>query len=240
MNTWSSNTSILQKIIHAKSNDSTWENFVEYCKYRNQGIRDLAFKKLKIFISTAQDWSLEKQKEFIISLFELISNDADIDDVFTFPLKQFLIEVLQIWSVKEPSDIRPHRWMGIYLATGEDSEQFLKRTIELGGVAEQAAITDLISYYVKGIEFGTHELPSGYCGDLEEDQKNFPFIVQLINKIQDEENKKYLTTQLQYQANLILTWLNNTINPVDAIRTWEKERIKGFEEVVLRSLNSIL
>lgn len=172
-------------------------------------------------------------------MFELINKDLDIDKVLTIPLKQFLTEVIQKWRVSEPSDIRPLRWMGIYLATGEEMEQLLKKTIDLGGVAEQEAIIHLISYYVKGIEFGTHELPSGYCGDLQDDQETIPFIAYLLNKIKDQEIKKNLTEQLQYQVNLILTWLNNTINPVDAISTWERDRIKVFEDTVLRSINSI-
>jgi hypothetical protein len=240
MYTWSNDTSILQRIILAKNYESRWEYFVEYCKLRNQGFRDLAFKKLKLFILEAQVWSFENQKEFIISLFELINKDAETDEVFTFPLKQFLTEVLQKWRVSEPSDVRPLRWMGIYLTTGEETEHFLKKAIELGGVPEQAAMIHLTSYYVKGIEFGTHELPSGYCGDLADDQNNFPFIVQLINQIQNMEKKKYLTEQLKYQASLILSWLKNTTNPVDAISTWEKERIKDFEDTVMRSLKSIL
>lgn len=239
MHTWNEESSALLRIMMAKNHDSRWKDFVEYCKLKNDGLRDLAFKKLKIFILKAEDWNFEDQKEFVISLFELISDASDIDEVFTFPVKQFLTEVLQKWRVREPSDIRPLRWMGIYLETGEEMERLLKKAIELGGMAEQEAMIHLITYYVRGIEFGTHELPSGYCGDLAEDQENFPYIFQLINNIQDVKKKKDLTEKLQNQVTLILSWLNHTLNPVDAISTWEKDRIKDFEDTVLRLLNSL-
>jgi hypothetical protein len=56
MHSWSEATPSLQKIIISKNNDSLWESFVEYCKLKEQGLRDLAFKKLKIFIINAQQW----------------------------------------------------------------------------------------------------------------------------------------------------------------------------------------
>jgi len=65
-------------------------------------------------------------------------------------------------------------------------------------------------------------------------------MVQLIDRIWDDNIKEQKIGQIQEQLELILDWLKHTQNPVDAIRLWEKEQIKELENMILHYLNNSL
>lgn len=109
-------------------------------------------------------------------------------------------------------------------------EAGLRKAIELGGDTEQEAMIYLVSNYIHTLEFGTHEFPSGYCGDLSECIEKLPYMLQLINRIQNKNIKEQNIGQIQEQLHLILDWLKHTQTPVDAVRTWEKEQTKELEK----------
>jgi hypothetical protein len=228
----------LQRIIQLKSGDPGWLGFVKYCESKEKGLRKLALTQLDQFIKTAQTWGFDVQKQFAIDFFSYVSETTEYYEVLTHPLEIYLKTVLEHWIIENPSDPRPYRWMGMYVS-GTDIERLLKRAIELGGNEEQEAIIRLSEFYIKGLEFGTHELPSGYCGLLHEDQENLPFVIELIHRISNEEIRSDLMNELVYYFSLIVNWLRNTPSPVDAEHLWSKEQIEVFEHVVASNLGSI-
>ena len=75
-------------------------------------------------------------KSLLLSLFTILDTSNEKNEVLTFPLNYFLIDILYHWIEKDPSDSRPFRWMGLYMGSGntdEDLEQLLQKAIELGG-----------------------------------------------------------------------------------------------------------
>ena len=239
----SKNHTALQTIIIHMSTNENWHDFISYCQQLEAGLRKIAFKHLDTFITNAKKWESKDQQEFAIMLFTILDTSNEKNEVLTFPLNCFLIDILYHWLEKDPSDSRPFRWMGLYMGSGntdEDLEQLLQKAIELGGDTEQEAMIRLVSYYIDCLEFGTHEFPSGYCVDLNECIEKLPYMVQLIDRIWDDNIKEQKIGQIQEQLELILDWLKHTQNPVDAIRLWEKEQIKELENMILHYLNNSL
>ncbi len=120
----------------------------------------------------------------------------------------------------------------------DDLEKFLRKAIELGGDTEQEAMIYLVSNYINTLEFGTHEFPSGYCGDLSECIEKLPYMLQLIDRIQNKNIKEQNIGQIQEQLHLILDWLKHTQTLVDAVRIWEKEQTKELEKVIVYYLHN--
>ena len=163
------------------------------------------------------------------------------DEVLTFSLNSFLIDILYRWTENNPFDSRPFRWIGIYMDSSnkeDDLEKFLRKAIELGGDTEQEAMIYLVSNYINTLEFGTHEFPSGYCRDLSECIEKLPYMLQLIDRIQNKNIKEQNIGQIQEQLHLILDWLKHTQTPVDAVRIWEKEQTKELEKVIVYYLHN--
>ncbi|PGU09901.1 hypothetical protein COD21_17550 [Bacillus cereus] len=233
-------TALQTIIIHMNTNEH-WHDFISYCKLLEAGLRKLAFKHLETFISNAKKWESKDQEEFAISLFTILDVSNEKDEVLTFPLHSFLIDILYRWTENNPFDSRPFRWIGIYMDyfnKDDDIEKFLRKAIELGGDTEQEAMIYLVSDYINTLEFGTHEFPSGYCGDLSECIERLPYILQLIDRIQNKNLKEQNIGQMQEQLHLILDWLKHTQNPVDAVRIWEKEQTKELEKSLVYYLNN--
>ncbi|KLA04320.1 hypothetical protein B4158_2785 [Bacillus cereus] len=120
----------------------------------------------------------------------------------------------------------------------DDLEKSLRKAIELGGDTEQEAMIYLVSNYINTLEFGTHEFPSGYCGDLSECIEKLPYMLQLIDRIQNKNIKEQNIGQIQEQLHLILDWLKHTQIPVDAVRVREKEQTKELEKVIVYYLHN--
>lgn len=205
------------------------------------GLRKLAYKHLETFISNAKTWESKDQEEFAISLFTILDALNEKDEGLTFSLNSFLIDILYRWTENNPIDSRPFRWIGIYMDSSnkeDDLEKSLRKAIELGGDTEQKAMIYLVSNYINTLEFGTHEFPSGYCGDLSECIEKLPYMLQLTNRIQNKNIKEQNIGQIQEQLHLILDWLKHTQTPVDAVRTWEKEQTKELEKSIVYHLNN--
>ncbi|MDA2476047.1 hypothetical protein [Bacillus cereus] len=212
-----------------------------YCQHREAGLRKLAYKHLETFISNAKKWESKDQEEFAISLFTILDALNEKDEVLTFSLNSFLIDILYRWTENNPFDSRPFRWIGIYMDSSnkeDDLEKFLRKAIELGGDTEQEAMIYLVFNYINALDFGTHEFPSGYCGDLSECIEKLPYMLQLINRIQNKNVKEQNIGQIQEQLHLILDWLKHTQIPVDAVRIWEKEQTKELEKSIVYHLNN--
>ena len=195
-----------------------------------KGLRKLAYKHLETFISNAKKWESKDQEEFAISLFTILDASNEKDEVLTFSLNSFLIDILYRWTENTPFDSRPFRWIGIYMDSSnkeDDLEKSLRKAIELGGDTEQEAMIYLVSNYIHTLEFGTHEFPSGYCGDLSECIEKLPYMLQLTNRIQNKNIKEQNIGQIQEQLHLILDWLKHTQIPVDAVRIWEKNKLRN-------------
>ncbi|MFC9448167.1 hypothetical protein ACFTSE_18450 [Bacillus cereus] len=233
-------TALQTIIIHMNTNEH-WHDFISYCKQLEAGLRKLAFKHLETFISNAKKWESKDQEEFAISLFTILDVSNEKDEVLTFPLNSFLIDILYRWTENNPFDSRPFRWIGIYMDSSNkdnDLEKSLRKAIELGGDTEQEAMIYLVSDYIDTLEFGTHEFPSGYCGDLSECIERLPYMLQLIDRIQNKNLKEQNILQVQEQLHLILDWLKHTQNPVDAVRIWEKEQTQKLEKSIVYYLNN--
>lgn len=218
-----------------------WQDFICYCQHREAGLQKLAYKHLETFISNAKKWESKDQEEFAISLFTILDALNEKDEVLTFALNSFLIDILYRWTENNPIDSRPFRWIGIYMDSSnkeDDLEKFLRKAIELGGDTEQEAMIYLVSNYINTLDFGTHEFPSGYCGDLSECIEKLPYMLQLINRIQNKNIKEQNIGQIQEQLHLILDWLKHTQIPVDAVRIWEKEQTKELEMVIVYYLHN--
>ncbi|EJR98524.1 hypothetical protein [Bacillus cereus] len=233
-------TTLQTIIIHMNTNEH-WHDFICYCQHREAGLRKLAYKHLETFISNAKKWESKDQEEFVISLFTILDALNEKDEALTFALNSFLIDILYRWTENNPFDSRPFRWIGIYMDSSnkdDDLEKFLRKAIELGGDTEQEAMIYLVSNYIHTLEFGTHEFPSGYCGELSECIEKLPYMLQLINRIQNKNIKEQNIDQIQEQLHLILDWLKHTQIPVDAVRTWEKEQTKELEMVIVYYLHN--
>ena len=93
------------------------------------GLRKLAYKHLETFISNAKKWESKDQEEFAISLFTILDASNEKDEVLTFSLNSFLIDILYRWTENTPFDSRPFRWIGIYMDSS-NKEDDLEKSFE--------------------------------------------------------------------------------------------------------------
>lgn len=68
--------------------------------------------------------------------------------------------------------------------------------------------------------------------------RKLPYMLQLIDRIQNKNIKEQNIGQIQEQLHLILDWLKHTQIPVDAVRVREKEQTKELEKVIVYYLHN--
>ncbi|TKJ02565.1 hypothetical protein FC702_18045, partial [Bacillus cereus] len=70
--------------------------------------------------------------------------------------------------------------------------------------------------------------------------EKLPYMLQLIDRIQNKNIKEQNIGQIQERLHLILDWLKHIQTPVDAVRTWKKEQTKALEKVIVYYLHNSL
>ncbi len=87
-----------------------YENFADYCLFREKGLRKLAFEALDKFMLDIQVTSRQIQQKIANELVELHAV-SEIHTLLPYPLKELLVNILQNWCNQKPADPTPYRWV---------------------------------------------------------------------------------------------------------------------------------
>lgn len=228
----------IEKIKAIQGMNEKYTFFIKYCNAKKNGLRKEAFKNLDIFLKEANEWSDEEKRNFIIDIFCIIETNSDGEWILSKPLKVFSVKVLHKWIEGCKTDSRPFKWLGMFMRfeIKENSCEFLKKAIELGGESEQTAIKKLLGIYINGLDYATHELPFGYLGNLEDDIKEFDEMTKILNMLKDEELKSEFNEDIKYLQDLILDWSYFLKLNLKDFESWRKSQGKTIDKIITHKL----
>jgi hypothetical protein len=135
--------------------------YVEYLNCLELGLRRQALGHIESLIGTLQQLDVSRQRE----LASILCRETAISTghkLIPHPLQtEFIKPVIRDWLESDPDVAEPRRWTG-------DLED-LKRAVELDPSCDYTRWR-LVLRILEYVGFSTHELPSGYLGDVETDE----------------------------------------------------------------------
>jgi hypothetical protein len=135
--------------------------YVEYLNCLGQGLRQQALGHIESLIGSLRQLDVSRQRE----LASILCRETAISTghkLIPHPLQaEFIKPVIRDWLESDPDAAEPRRWTG-------DLED-LKRAVELDSFCDYTRWR-LIMRILGHVGFSTHELPSGYLGDVEVDE----------------------------------------------------------------------
>lgn len=144
-------------------------SFLQFVNQAERGRQREANQALESFIKQAERWSAERRRDFAAWLLGIVEGLPDAHEVLAAPLRtRFLQPVLMGWRTALPEDIRPYRWMGLFLETPDQLDN-LRAAIRLGGQQEQRAMLKLVHKALYAFWYNQHHMPAEYMGDPAKD-----------------------------------------------------------------------
>lgn len=138
------------------------ETYVAYLRARDSGDRRRALSILPEFIAEATSWPFERRRDFVDRVCALKLQTLAQQGLIPYPLEiSVVLPTLEEWIRREPTHPAPFRWRS------RDVDD-LRRAIQLDP-NEQIARRLLIACHSYRLSFAVHELPEGYCGQLDTD-----------------------------------------------------------------------
>lgn len=191
-----------------------WEGYARYCRLRERGLRGDALRYLGEFLRAAEKWTFEERREFAVWLSRMLeARENRYDDLTPHPLiAKLLRPTLLEWAEREPGDVLPHRWLGMFFSgyphakSGWSSREHLRRAIELDP-AEQPARIRLIHHQLGSLDFAVHHLPDYYIGDPGEDLAFTTGVAGLIEGVADPGTRSELRAELEGIRQLVEDWV---------------------------------
>lgn len=199
----------LLNVAEGANKNPRWKDYAQYCYYREKGLRKEAFQFLNKFLKASEAWILKDRIEFVkflISNFETVK-EADFG-LFPQPLSEKLVKpTLEEWTENEENDSAPFRWYGKYYRSGKH----LNKALEINPYDDQTRVVWL-NWLTYNIYSAVHHLPDGYIGDPIEDLETAKTIQEHIDKLSDDEHRKYWQKELDEDLELVknyIEWKNS-------------------------------
>lgn len=224
----SQNNALLLVAAVAKKN-SLWIDYADYCIMREEGLRKQSFEKLNLFINKFKSFTIDQQIEFVKFIYEFAESVKDADyGPLPQPLTIELKKILLIWTEKEKMNSSPFRWLGKYFYEYE----YINKALEINPKDDKAR-SHAINRLLNAINYSTHHLPDYYIGNPKDDLHNAEIAKQHIEKLVDEQIKKYWAKELIDELALVHSYADweNSKTEID-FQTWAKQNNKKFDSGV--------
>ena len=105
-----------------------WADYAEYCRLREQGLRQQSLDRLNAFLTDQVGADFERRLAFVRWVMTRVVDASDSDLLISQPLYHQLIRpTLREWVKRQPLEALPHFWLGMR----EHNREELRRAIEL-------------------------------------------------------------------------------------------------------------
>ncbi len=185
----------LESLFSEIKDDPRLSYYANYIDLLNKGLRREALKNIEDFLSLARAWDVKDQRK-VVSFLCRVSDSEPIGHRYVpFPIWKRLIKpILADWIAEIPKDPEPLRW------TGELDD--LRTSLRLDPTCDRTRYR-WIQGVLRGVQYATHELPTGYLGNIEEDLTALRDIETEARKIADPEKQAVLIEIINEERALI-------------------------------------
>jgi hypothetical protein len=165
-----------------------WMEFATFCTEMELGLRKQALKSLDRFIAEMERRPFSERRQFVSWLCARTDRSWGSNILMPHPLRIRIVEpTLSEWTIEEPDDSEPHRWIGGY--------EHLIQAIELNS-NDQIARRKLIICILSRIDNNAHELPIGYLGAPHEDLSALDEAEDLLAELSNDEDREALLADI--------------------------------------------
>ena len=181
-----------------------WSGYASFCEKYEQGLRKEAFGRLEHFIEYLEKSHFSERRRFVSWLLPRVDGVAGKHLLVPHPLSSRIIQpTLREWIVAEPKCAEPHLWLGDY--------DNLKRALVLKP-DDDVIRRKLVACILNRIDLATHELPTGYLGEPNEDLIALDEAEGLIEKLTSEQERADFGAALREQRSTILSYINSRMD----------------------------
>ena len=190
-------------LLATDADQAGYGHFAEYCRLRERGLRKNAFEVLSLFISEMLAVPGPQRRKFVEWHQAHCFLNPALMDALPQPLEEKIIRpTVEEWINECPNDPLALRW--------SNKVSDLRRAAELNPGEEIAAIK-LAKVVLSGIDYATHELPSGYLGENpEEGLADLEFVMHYLSLIKKTIFRDPLLDEAKRLQRLIQNYLDGT------------------------------
>jgi len=225
MITNSQNTA-LNNLLEKIPDTETFILYKGYCKYREQGLRKLAFEQLKLFIEEFKSYDLSSKIWFTDLI---LANAESVKDGDYGPMPHTLKEIiikptLILWANFEPLNYLPLYWLAKFFY----DHDALRKALNINPLEQKPLIQD-IEWKIGALYESTHHLPHFYIGDVDADLILADEIKHKIEGVINEREKIRLHTEFNFYESLMLSYKSWKISGTKDFTEWAKANNKDCE-----------
>ncbi|GLT19210.1 hypothetical protein GCM10007938_29920 [Vibrio zhanjiangensis] len=180
-----------------------YELFGKYCLQKEKGLKKLAVSSIKEFVTVSKSKSLKVQREIAEELSSLGVWNSEIHQLLAHPLVEFLKSVLEQWTLDEPSNPIPHKWLG-YI--GGDLSSY-ERALEIDPT-DEICISRIAQAHLNDVDYQTHHLSESlFLGDIRDATNSLQLVASLIDRLTTKHVRLKMRGELEYYNNLLSCWM---------------------------------
>ncbi|MEL4430953.1 hypothetical protein [Shewanella mangrovisoli] len=130
-----------------------YELFGQYCLQKEQGLKKQAIATVNQFVSHCKTLPLAEQRQMAEELSSLGFWHRETHQLLAYPLIVLLKGVLSQWTLDEPNNPIPHKWLGFIAGDIDSYERAL--TLE---PTDEICLTQVALSHLNSVDFQTHHL----------------------------------------------------------------------------------
>lgn len=176
-----------------------WGDYASFCDEMELGLRKQSLATLDRFILSLERRPFSERRQFVSWLCTRADRSWGNSILIPFPLQVRVVEpTLAEWTIEEPTDSEPHRWIGGY--------EHLIRAIELEP-DDQIARRKLVLCVLSRVSNNAHELPIGYLGTPHEDLEALKEAEDILPRLSNVEDRHALHSDITELRPALHTYL---------------------------------
>jgi len=176
-----------------------WADYADFCLEYERGLRPQAFTTLERFIRALEGAPFPERRRFVSWLMTTSDGTRGQHMAVPHPLRLRIVEpTLVEWTAVEPKCPEPHRWLGGY--------EHLKSALELDET-DEVARRKLVVCILGSVGYSTHERPSGYVGNPQQDLASLVEAEGLLQGLPNEDERRQWASEIQEERVLIQQYL---------------------------------
>ncbi|KZR58609.1 hypothetical protein [Pseudobacillus badius] len=204
--------------------------FKDYCRLKDQGLRQASFQKLDAFLQKTREWEQAEKRVFVSRLFSLCETAENSRELIVYPLEQRLLKpVLERWMKEKDCDARPFKWHGLFLSS-ESRLEYLEAAFEKSGKKDQQVLEALMDFYSHCVWYSFHHIAEdAYLGEIEEDRQMIQRLKALHKYITDEERQNGWKKAIAGHEALLNDWTAFiSSGQTEGFAEWCEEKGKAY------------
>lgn len=187
--------------------DPSWDNYAEYCRLRERGLRKEALLRLDAFITALAPAPFERRLPFVRwVLLEATREDHPIQGSLLLPhplFERLVVPTLREWAERETQAAEPEFWLGHTL----NSTEHYRRAVALDP-SHDAARACLAHRLLGFVAYSMHELPWGYLGVPEEDLSVLNEAEAVVVGLLPSAEREALLREIAMRRTLTRSWMD--------------------------------